>query len=108
MTTTVPSDAIPSAPSSRPTKDHSKAIAELKAQFGDRLSTNLTTRQQHAHTMTWLESQPADAVLVARDKQEVAQAVAICNTHNMPVIAFGIGSSLEGQLNALMAVCVSI
>lgn len=79
---------------------YSEALSELKAQFGDKLSTNLTTRQQHAHTMTWLENQPADAVLVAQDKQDVAKAVAICNQYEMPVIPFGIGSSLEGQLNA--------
>ena len=79
---------------------YSEALSELKAQFGNQLSTNLTTRQQHAHTMTWLENQPADAVLVAHNKQDVAKAVAICNKHKMPVIPFGIGSSLEGQLNA--------
>ena len=81
-------------------KDYSEAIEKLTELFADQLSVNLTTRQQHAHTMTWLQNQPADAVLVARDKQDVAKAVAICNQHQMPVIAFGIGSSLEGQLNA--------
>ncbi len=81
-------------------KDYAEAIQKLEALFGKQLSTNLTIRQQHAHTMTWLENQPADAVLVARDKQDVAKAVAICNEYQMPVIAFGVGSSLEGQLNA--------
>lgn len=77
-----------------------QAIEALQQRFGKQLSTNLTTRQQHAHTMTWLENQPADAVLVAHDKYDVADAVKICSEHKMPVIAFGIGSSLEGQLNA--------
>lgn len=81
-------------------KDYDEALQKLEALFGSQLSTNLTLRQQHAHTMTWLENQPADAVLMARDKQDVAKAVAICNEYQMPVIAFGIGSSLEGQLNA--------
>lgn len=81
-------------------KDYSDAIEQLKQLFGDQLSVNFTTRQQHAHTMTWLENQPPDAVLVAKDKHDVAKAVALCHQYEMPVIAFGIGSSLEGQLNA--------
>lgn len=80
--------------------DHSAAIAALQAQFGKQLSVNQTIREQHGHTMTWLANQPPDAVLTAYDKQDVATAVAICSEYQMPVIAFGIGSSLEGQLNA--------
>ncbi len=80
--------------------DYSAAIAALNARFAKQLSTNATIREQHGHTMTWLTNQPPDAVLTAYDKHEVAAAVAICNKHKMPVIAFGIGSSLEGQLNA--------
>ncbi|MFZ2553636.1 FAD-binding oxidoreductase [Psychrobacter urativorans] len=80
--------------------DHSAAIAALQAQFGKQLSVNKTIREQHGHTMTWLANQPPDAVLTAYDKQDVATAVAICSEYQMPVIAFGIGSSLEGQLNA--------
>lgn len=63
----------------------------------------MTTREQHAHTTTWLLNQPADAVLTAKHKYDVADAVKICYEHHMPVIAFGIGSSLEGQLNHRMA-----
>lgn len=76
------------------------AIAELTAVFGTALSTNLTVRTQHAHTMSYLAPQPPDAVLTVNDKEQISQAVKICNHHKMPVIAFGTGSSLEGQLNA--------
>ncbi|WP_131669715.1 FAD-binding oxidoreductase [Psychrobacter pygoscelis] len=85
-------------PASKP--DHSEAIAALQAQFAEQLSVNPTVCEQHGHTMTWLANQPPDAVLTAHDKHDVAKAVAICNQYQMPVIAFGIGSSLEGQLNA--------
>lgn len=80
--------------------NHSAAITELQAQFGNQLSVNQNVREQHGHTMTWLANQPPDAVLTAHDKHDVAKAVKICNQYKMPVIAFGIGSSLEGQLNA--------
>jgi len=80
--------------------DHSLAITALQERFGKQLSVNPTVREQHGHTMTWLANQPPDAVLTVQDKQEVAAAVEICHQYEMPVIAFGIGSSLEGQLNA--------
>lgn len=80
--------------------DYGTAIADLKIRFGQQLSTNIAVCEQHGHTMTWLANQPPDAVLTVQDKHDVAAAVEICNQHHMPVIAFGIGSSLEGQLNA--------
>lgn len=76
------------------------AIDELKAVFGTALSTNKTAREQHAHTTTWLAPEPPDAVLTVGNKEHISQAIKICNAHKMPVIAFGTGSSLEGQLNA--------
>ncbi|WLF83511.1 FAD-binding oxidoreductase [Moraxella sp. ZY210820] len=82
------------------TERFSTAIDELKAKFGNALSTNLTVREQHAHTMSWLSPQAPDAVLTVTDKYQISEAVKICNAHKMPVIAFGTGSSLEGQLNA--------
>lgn len=81
-------------------KDRSEAIEVLQNRFGKQLSLNQTVREQHGHTMTWLANQPPDAVLTVKDKSEVAAAVKIYNGYQMPVIAFGIGSSLEGQLNA--------
>ncbi|MGR3898797.1 FAD-binding protein [Psychrobacter sp. 1176_08] len=80
--------------------DYGTAIADLRIRFGQQLSTNTAVCEQHGHTMTWLANQPPDAVLTVQDKHDVAAAVEICNQHHMPVIAFGIGSSLEGQLNA--------
>ena len=42
---------------------------ELSAHFGERLSTNETLRRQHAHTLTWGENQPPDAVVFAQSAQ---------------------------------------
>jgi D-lactate dehydrogenase (cytochrome) len=76
------------------------AVAILKQRFGERLSQSASVREQHAHTTTWLENQPADAVVFARSSDEVAEVVRICAGQKVPVIAFGAGSSLEGHLNA--------
>src|SRR5438093_5280540 len=75
-------------------------IATLAAQFGNRLVTSLAVRQQHAHTATWLENQPADAVVFAQSTDDVQAIVRLCAKHGVPVIAYGTGTSLEGHLNA--------
>ncbi len=84
----------------RDKKATATAVAILKQRFGERLSQSASLREQHAHTTTWLANQPADAVVFARTAQEVADVVRVCAELKVPVIAYGTGSSLEGQLNA--------
>ncbi|TDI56539.1 MAG: FAD-binding protein [Alphaproteobacteria bacterium] len=84
----------------RDKKATATAVAILKQRFGERLSQSASLREQHAHTTTWLVNQPADAVVFARTAQEVVDVVRVCAELKVPVIAFGTGSSLEGQLNA--------
>lgn len=80
--------------------DLSDLEATLKERFGDRCSTSLALREQHAHTTTWLENQPPDVVVFAETTQEVADIVRLCADRKIPVIPFGTGSSLEGHVNA--------
>ena len=85
------------------------AIAILKQQFGDRLQTGAAIRQQHGHTTTWIANQPPDAVVFARDTQEVSDIVRTCAAHKVPVIPFGTGTSLEGHVNAPAGgICVDL
>lgn len=76
------------------------AIGVLKQQLGDRLQTGQSVREQHGHTTTWIENQPPDAVAFAQSTQEVSDIVKVCAAHKVPIIPFGVGSSLEGHLNA--------
>jgi D-lactate dehydrogenase (cytochrome) len=57
-------------------------------------------RDQHAHTTTWLPPQPPDAVVMAQTTKDIQDVVRICARHRVPVIPFGTGTSLEGQVNA--------
>lgn len=75
-------------------------IEELTARFGERLSTNTTVRQQHSSQLTWMESQPPDAVVFPESTEEVSYIVKACAKRKVPVIAFGAGSSFEGHVNA--------
>ena len=76
------------------------ALGVLKQQFGERFQTSDAIREQHGHTTTWIKNQMPDAIVFARTTQEVSEIVQICATHKVPIIAFGTGTSLEGQINA--------
>ena len=75
-------------------------VCALAAKFGNRLVTSRAVREQHAHTTTWIENQPPDAVVFPQSTEDVQEIVRICAAHRVPVIPFGTGSSLEGQVNA--------
>src|SRR5215203_5732937 len=74
--------------------------AELRNRFGDRAVTSLAVRQQHGHTLTWVENQPPDVVVYPHTTAEVSDIVRLCAARGMPVIPFGTGTSLEGHVNA--------
>src|SRR4051812_19479368 len=82
------------------TRERSAAIAALHAAFGNRVVTSQAVREQHGNTVTWIENQPPDAVVFPQSTADVQQVVRICAEHGMPVIPFGVGSSLEGHVNA--------
>src|ERR1700746_1993752 len=75
-------------------------IAALAAQFGNRLVTSQAVREQHGNTVTWIPNQPPDAVVFPQTTEDVQQVVRLCATAGVPVIPFGVGTSLEGQVNA--------
>ncbi len=77
-----------------------RLLAALDERFGDRFSTGLALREQHANTLTWISCQPPDAVVFAENTAEVAEVVRLCAAARVPVIPFGTGTSLEGHVNA--------
>ena len=76
------------------------AVAILKQKFGERLSEAQSVRQHHAQSTTRMEQQLPDAVIFAETTQEVSDILNICNQYRCPIVAFGVGSSLEGHVNA--------
>lgn len=85
------------------------AIAAIAARFGNQLVTSQAMRNQHAHVTTSLKAQPPDAVVMARGTSDIQDVVRICAQYRVPVIAFGTGTSLEGQVNAPSGgVCIDL
>jgi D-lactate dehydrogenase (cytochrome) len=87
-------------PSSEDRKAAAEVIAALAARYGNRLVTSQALREQHGHTTTWIKNQPPDAVVFPQGAEEVQEIVRLCAAHRVPVIGFGQGTSLEGQVNA--------
>ncbi|MFT4130402.1 FAD-binding oxidoreductase [Labrys sp. (in: a-proteobacteria)] len=75
-------------------------VQTLRERFADRFQTGAAICAQHGSTTTWIENQPPDGVVFAENTAEVADIVGLCGEAGVPVIPFGAGSSLEGQLNA--------
>lgn len=76
------------------------AIAALRSRFAGKLSTNRTVREQHGRGEAFRPCLPPDAVLFVEDTSEVALALEICSAHRLPVVPFGVGTSLEGHVAA--------
>lgn len=88
------------APERSTAEGKSALFAALAARFGDRFSRSQALREQHANTLTWLKTEPPDAVLFAETASEVCEVVKLCAGARVPVIPFGTGTSLEGHVNA--------
>jgi D-lactate dehydrogenase (cytochrome) len=76
-------------------------IAALKSRFGERCSTAMAVREQHGRDESSFQVPPPAAVVFAETTQDVADAVRLASEHGIPVIPFGVGSSLEGHLLAV-------
>ncbi len=76
-------------------------IDSLKARFGERCSTALVVREQHGRDESSFEAPPPAAVVFAENTADVAAVVALASQYKVPVIPFGVGSSLEGHLLAV-------
>jgi D-lactate dehydrogenase (cytochrome) len=75
-------------------------IAALAARFGNRLVTSQAVREQHGNTVTWIDNQPPDAVVFPQTTADVQEIVRLCAGKRVPLVPFGVGTSLEGQVNA--------
>ena len=76
-------------------------LSELSSILGDRLSTALAVRDQHSQGEDHFRPAPPDAVAFAETTEEVAAILKVCNSHEFPVIAWGTGTSLEGNVQAI-------
>ena len=72
----------------------------LAARFGKRFSTAEAVRAHHGHDESHFADALPDGVVWPHSTDEVVEVVKLCHAHRVPVIPFGVGSSLEGHILA--------
>src|SRR5882757_2654168 len=76
-------------------------LTELRALLGDRVSTSAAVREHHGKDESYFPYALPDAVVYVKTTEEVRDVVNICRRHQVPMIAFGVGTSLEGHILAV-------
>ena len=75
-------------------------IQSLQQQFQHRFSQGESNRLQHGRDESVHAPQPPDGVVMAESTEEVAAVVRLCAEHDVPIIPYGVGSSVEGHVLA--------
>jgi D-lactate dehydrogenase (cytochrome) len=84
-------------------------VQALTRDYGERAVVNRAVREQHGHGEGMADSGLPDVVVFPRSNEEVAAIVRQCHVARIPVIAFGVGTSLEGHVAAVYGgVCLDL
>src|SRR5438270_8868711 len=76
-------------------------VTELKTLLGERVSVSAAVREHHGKDESYFPYALPDAVVFVRTTEEVRDVVDICRRHRVPMIPFGVGTSLEGHILAV-------
>src|SRR5438067_1601660 len=84
-------------------------VTRLSGDFGERAVTTHAVREHHSHGEGLADAALPDVVVFPHSNEEVAGIVRLCHAARVPVIAFGVGTSLEGHVAALYGgVCIDL
>ncbi|MCL6417289.1 FAD-binding protein [Aestuariirhabdus sp. Z084] len=78
-----------------------QTLKDLKALLGSRLQQSRAICEQHGQGEDSHGVMPPDAVAFPHSNEEVAAIVRCCRQHQIPMIPYGTGTSVEGHLLAL-------
>ena len=74
--------------------------AVARERFAERYSTGASVREQHGRDESPFLPMPPDAVIFAQSVEDVVAVVDWCRQYQVPLIPYGVGSSIEGSLLA--------
>ncbi len=73
------------------------AIHRIEELFPGSISTKTVNRKQHGTNETYFPEILPDAVFYAKNTKEISKIVKICHEEECPLVAWGTGTSLEGN-----------
>jgi D-lactate dehydrogenase (cytochrome) len=76
-------------------------VAELRTLLGERVSTSHAVREHHGKDESYFPYALPDVVVFLKTTEEVRDVVNICRSHRVPMIPYGVGTSLEGHILAV-------
>jgi D-lactate dehydrogenase (cytochrome) len=76
-------------------------LEELRALLGERVTTSPGIREHHGKDESYFPYAAPDAVVFPHSTEEVRDVVNICRRHRVPMIPYGVGTSLEGHILAV-------
>ena len=102
--------SMPVSTGTRPAPDAmAGVVATLTRDYGARAVVNESVLEQHSHGEGLADAGLPDIVVFPHTNEEVAAIVRQCHIARIPVIAFGVGTSLEGHVAALYGgVCIDL
>ena len=72
-------------------------LAALRQRFGDRVHTTAAMLEQHGRSEAHFAPLSPDAVVFAQSTDDVVALVELCTGHGVPIVAYGAGTSIEGN-----------
>ena len=84
-----------------------KSFETLQNHFGERWSVSRSDTENHGRSESYFPIHAPDAVVYPITTEDVIFLVNICQEANIPLIGYGIGTSLEGHTAAINGgICV--
>ena len=76
-------------------------LQALRTRFGARCSSAAAVCEQHGRDESPFPTTPPDAVVYCESTEDVAAVLRLADEYEVPVIPYGVGTSLEGHLLAV-------
>lgn len=85
------------------------ALADLRKLLGDRATAGFAVREHHSHGESSHPPGIPDMVCFPLNTEEVSEIVKVSAMNRLPVIPFGAGTSVEGQVHAVRGgICIDM
>ena len=78
--------------------NNSSLMQELTSLLSNRFSLSQSTRANYARGEDTFDPVLSQAVVFPETNEEVSGILKLCNDHKVPVVPFGTGTSLEGNV----------